>query len=85
MDEEDDGRAARGREPRLLRPLDYFLAVGWVAEDRFGTPVLGKAIVLLRVELLALGVFERGARVEREIEFGVELVVKSLGCPCRSG
>lgn len=62
----------------FLYPVPNLSAVRRITEHRFAPPILGKSVVLLRVELATLRILCCGARVKREVMLCIEVIEKLL-------
>lgn len=68
-----------GLAPAFEYPIINRPSVRRVAENRFSGPVLLQPVVRYGVELSALGIPDRGARIEGEMEFCIEGVEEACG------
>src|SRR5262249_52958276 len=76
--EQDDNCTREGRFVAFTGPFPHVLAAGRIAKDGMPAPILEQAVILLCEIARALGVLDRGARIEREVKFCVEPVEKRL-------
>ena len=78
-DKQHDRRSGfAGRAPALEYPVVYRPSVRRIAENPLSGPVLLQSVVRYGIELSAFGIPGRGARIEGEMKFCVEVVEERL-------
>lgn len=76
-------RQQHHRKPKVAATLfhpGWNIGIGRVYKDPMHSPGLLKAVLFYGEEVFNLGVFGRGAGIEREVKFRMKLIKKILGC-----